>query len=171
MKGERLRSALGLVPVLLVCYFLQSNVFSRLRIGGIAPLILPMAAVGVGLLGGALWGGAAGLACGILCDAAMGGGLLFTAALTALGFFAGFLGDFVLARGFPSYVLLSVLSLLLCALLQMLRLLFAPGAAVWPLLRTGLLQTLVSLIFILPLYFCIRRALRSLRRSRERNAL
>ena len=170
MKAETLRSTLGLGLVMLLCYFLQSAVFSRLLIFGVCPLILPLVAVGAGLLGSSGWGGGFGLLCGILCDAALGGGgLLFTVALTVIGFLAGFLGEFVLARGFPSFLLMSLAALILSAALQMFRLLVFDRAQPWPLIRTGLLQTLASALFILPLYFCVRRALRAWRRSRERN--
>ncbi len=172
MKTENLRSSLGMGLVMLLCYFLQSAVFSRLHIFGASPLLLPLAAVGAGLLGSPGWGGAFGLLCGILCDAALGGGsLLFTVALTAMGFLSGFLGEFILARGFPSYLLLSLGTLLIAAFLQMFRLLVFMHARPWDLIRMGLLQTLASALFILPLYFCVRRALRSLRRSRERKVL
>ena len=171
MRAETLRSILGMAIIMLLCYFLQSAFFSRLLIFGAAPLLLPLAAVAAGLLGSPGWGGGFGLLCGILCDAALGGGgLLFTVALTVMGFFSGFLGDFILARGFPSYLLLSVCALLLSAFIQMFRLLVFDHAPVWPLVRTGLLQSLASAIFILPLYFCVRRALRSWRRGRERSA-
>ena len=171
MRAETLRSILGMALIMLLCYFLQSAVFSRLHIFGVKPLLLPLAAVGAGLLGSSGWGGAIGLCCGILCDAALGGGgLVFTVALTVMGFFSGFLGDFILARGFPSYLLLSVCALLLSALIQMFRLLVFDRTPVWPLVRMGLLQSLASVIFILPLYFCVRRALRSWRRGRERSA-
>lgn len=171
MRAETLRSILGMALIMLLCYFLQSAFFSRLLIFGAAPLLLPLVAVAAGLLGSSGWGGAFGLLCGILCDAALGGGgLLFTVALTVMGFFSGFLGDFILARGFPSYLLLSVCALLLSAFIQMFRLLVFDGAPLWPLVRTGLLQSLASVLFILPLYFCVRRALRSWRRGRERSA-
>ena len=123
------------------------------------------------LLGSSGWGGAFGLLCGILCDAALGGGgLLFTVALTVMGFLCGFLGDFILARGFPSYLMLSAGVLLLSAFIQMFRLLVFDHAPVWLLIRTGLMQSLASALFILPLYFCVRRALRAWRRGRERSA-
>ena len=172
MRAETVRSALGLTLTMLLCYFFPSAVFSRLHIFGVAPLLLPLAAVAAGLLGSSGWGGAFGLLCGILCDAALGGGgLLFTVALTVMGFLSGFLGDFILARGFPSYLLLSVCTLLVSAFLQMFRLLVFDHAPAWDLIRTGLLQSLASAIFILPLYFCVRRALRAWRRSRERTVL
>ncbi len=170
MRAEKLRSALGLGLTLLLCYFFQSAVFSRLRIFGACPLLLPLAAVGVGILGSSGWGGVFGLVSGILCDAALGGGgMTFTVVLTVVGFLAGFLGDFILARGFPSYLLLCLGTLALCAIIQMFRLLVFDKAAPWPLLRMGLRQALASAVFILPLYFCVRRALRAWRRSRERN--
>ncbi len=169
MKTDTLKSALGLLLTLLLCYFLQRGVFSRVHIFGVSPLLLPLAAVGAGLLGSPGWGGAVGLLGGLLCDAALGGGgVLFTAALTAMGFFSGFLGEFVLQRGFPSFVLLGTASLLLSALLQMFRLLFYDRAAPWPLIQAGLWQTLASMLFLLPMYFCVRRALRAWRRRRER---
>jgi len=170
MKADTLKSALGLSLTMLLCYFLQSAFFSRLRIFGAAPLLLPTAVITAGVLGSPRWGGAFGLVGGILCDAAMGGGgVLFTVLLTVLGFFSGFLGEFVLARGFPTCLTLSLLGLVLCALVQMFRLLVFDGAALWPLVRMALRQTAASLLFLLPLYFCVRRALRSWRRSRERN--
>lgn len=171
MRAETLRSTLGLILIMLLCYFLQSAVFSRLLIFGVAPLLLPLVAAAAGLLGSSGWGGAFGLLCGILCDAALGGGgLLFTVALTVMGFLCGFLGDFILARGFPSYLMLSAGVLLLSAFIQMFRLLVFDHAPVWLLIRTGLMQSLASALFILPLYFCVRRALRAWRRGRERSA-
>ena len=87
-----------------------------------------------------------------------------------MGFLCGFLGDFILARGFPSYLMLSAGVLLLSAFIQMFRLLVFDRAPVWLLVRTGLKQSLASALFILPLYFCVRRALRAWRRGRERSA-
>ena len=86
-----------------------------------------------------------------------------------MGFFAGFLGDFVMARGFPSFVLLGLGTLLISAFLQMFQLLFFDGEAPWPLIRMALLQTAASVIFLLPLYLCVRRALRSWLRARVRS--
>ncbi len=165
MKTENLRSALGLMLLAILCYFMQGAVFSRLRILGAAPLLLPMLALGCGLLAGAGWGGCFGLVCGILCDASMGSdGLLFTVYLTALGFFSGFLGEYVLQRGFPAFFLLTMLGLLAAAALQMLPLLYRK-TPLPPLACTALVQTLYSLLFCLPLYLGLCRALRQKRRS------
>ena len=61
MRAETLRSTLGLILIMLLCYFLQSAVFSRLHIFGAAPLLLPLVAAAAGLLGSSGWGGAFGL--------------------------------------------------------------------------------------------------------------
>ena len=167
MRSETLRSTLGLVLTMLVCYLLQSAVFSPLHVHGCAPLLLPLFAVGVGLVANAAWGGAFGLMAGILCDAALGTSLSFTVTLTALGFFAGFLGDFVLTRGYFGFLALTVLTLIVCAGVEIFPLLFR-GAKVSALLLTALKQTAVSLLFTLPIYICLRRSLRSWLRARSR---
>lgn len=160
MRSETLRSILGLTLLLLVCYFLQSAVFSPLHEKGCAPLLLPLFALGAGLLGNAAWGGGFGLAAGILCDAAQASGLSFTLLLTALGVFAGFIGDYVLKRSFWGYLAAGVVTLALSAGAEMFPLFFNhenTGA----LLLTAAKQTGVSLLFALPVYCCVRRGLRS----------
>lgn len=174
-RRSRLRGS-GLLPsglltagLLLACYLLQTAILPHLRILGVAPLLLPLLPAAAGLLGGGLWGGVTGLAAGLLCDASLGGqSLLFAVWLTAAGFFAGFLGEFALAQGFPSFVLLSLGALLASAGLQLLHPLLAGCGTLWPLVRTGLLQTGYSMLFVLPTYAAVRRALRPwLRRRRD----
>ncbi len=161
MKAERLASLIKNTALLLALFLLQTGVFSRVRLMGAAPLLLPLFAVGAGLFNGGLHGGLWGLAAGVLCDASMGGtGLLFTVLLTVCGFFAGFLSQFILARGFPSFCVMSVAVLVISALLQLFRFLAFYGADPLSLLLTGLRQTLYSFIFILPVYLCVRRASR-----------
>ena len=161
MRSETLRSILSLTLMLLLCYFLQSAVFSPLHEKGCAPLLLPLFALGAGLLGNAAWGGGFGLAAGILCDAAQASsGLTFTLLLTAAGVFAGFIGDYVLKRSFWGYLAAAVVTLALSAGAEMFPLFFShedTGA----LLLTAVKQTGVSLLFSLPVYCCVRRGLRS----------
>ena len=160
MRSETVRSILGLGLVLLICYFLQNAVFSPLHTAGCAPLLLPLFAVGTGLLGNAAWGGGFGLMAGVLCDAALGsGGLTFTLLLTAAGVFAGFIGDYVLKRSFWGFLAAGFAALALSAVAEMFPLFFADAPAP-ALLLTALKQTGVSLLFCLPVYCCIRRALR-----------
>jgi len=143
--------------ILAVLYVLQFAVFSRLRLFGIAPLILPLAVVGVGLFEGSTWGGAFGLAAGVLSDSAfLGTTVLFTILLTALGMGVGILSNYLLSRGFPSFFLCSVAALLIIAFCQMFSLLVYFRESPLALLRVGILQTTYSLFFVLPLYYLSR---------------
>jgi len=154
------------ILLLAVLFVLQGVVFSRLRIFGIAPLILPLGVIGVGLFEGPSWGGLFGLAAGVLSDSALfGTTVLFTVILTALGMGVGLLSSYLLSRGFPSFFLCSIAALFLIAFFQMFGLLVYRGESPLALLRVAVLQTSYSLFFVLPIYYLTRylgrRALRS----------
>lgn len=156
MTAQKLKRGLLRALFLLLLYILQTDVFTHLRPGGICPLALPLAAVGFGIFDGGLNGGLWGLAAGILCDISTGGNFGFTVLLPLIGFFSSFLCEFVLARGFPSFLVLSLCALLLSALMQALPAAFrylSPGSAA---LR-AVFQTAYSLIFVLPVYWASRR--------------
>jgi len=143
--------------ILAILYVLQFAVFSRLRIFNIAPLILPLAVVGVGLFEGSTWGGGFGLAAGVISDSAfLGTTVLFTILLTAVGMGVGVLSNYLLSRGFPSFFLCSVVALLVIAFCQMFSLLVYFRESPLALLRVGILQTAYSFFFILPLYYLTR---------------
>ena len=150
---NRLIRILSHGAVLLVLYVLQGMVFSRLRLFGVAPLILPLAVVGVALFEGPDWGGGFGIAAGVLCDIALGTTALFTILLAALGLGVGLLSTYLLSRGLPSYLLCGAVALLVIAAFQMFPLLVflrqSPGA----LLRVAGLQSVYSMLFTLPLYY------------------
>ncbi|MBO4331206.1 MAG: hypothetical protein J5827_03940 [Oscillospiraceae bacterium] len=159
LNVERAKSLLTRLGLLLILFFLQSAVFSRLRIAGACPLPLPLFAVCTGLFFGGLSGGCWGLAAGVLCDCSLGGsGLSFTLYLTALGFFCGFLGEFILSRGFPSFLTLSLFGMLLTAFMQSFKYVFFFGGSVLPAVVIGLIQTLYTLAFTIPIYLVIRHA-------------
>jgi len=147
----------GHAVLLFVLYVLQTMIFSRLRLWDIAPLILPLAVVGVGLFEGPSWGGGIGLAAGMLLDATFSNTtILFTLFLTALGMGVGLLSTYLLNRGFPSYLLCSALALIAIAFLQSFSLLAFGQVSPLALLRVAALQTLYSALFILPLYYLTR---------------
>jgi len=144
--------------VLLVLYVLQTMVFSRLRLWNVAPLILPLAVIGVALFEGPSWGGGFGIAAGVLLDNAFSDNtVLFTIALAALGLGVGLASEYLLSRGFPSYLLCSAAALLLLAFLQMFSLLVFHGESPLALIRVGALQSLYSMLFVLPIYYLGRR--------------
>lgn len=143
--------------LLLLLYFLQVSLFSRLYIFGVKPFLFPLIAVCIGLFEGSMLGGVLGLVCGVLCDFAMADStVMFTIFMPFIGFVVGLLTEHVFARGFPSCLVCSAISLLLCAFLQSFKLLIFIGADKLALLKTGLLQSACSIIFILPIYWTVR---------------
>jgi len=143
--------------LLALLFVLQGVVFSRLRILGIAPLILPLAVIGIGLFEGPTWGGLFGLAAGVLSDSALfGTTVLFTVILTCLGMGVGLLSSYLLSRGFPSFFLCSIAALFAIAFFQMFGLLVYRGESPLALIRVAVLQTSYSLFFVLPIYYLTR---------------
>jgi len=150
--------------ILLVLYVAQAMVFPHLRIWNVAPLILPLAVVGVGLFEGPTWGGWFGTAAGILSDVAFSDStVLFTVILAAAGLLVGLASEYLLSRGFPSYLVCSALVLVLIAFSQMFGLLVFRRESPLVLLQVAGLQSLYSLVFALPLYYVARRLGRRVR--------
>ena len=152
-KKRAIQAAKHLLMLWLL-FLLQIMVFPRLRIVGIAPLLLPVAVVSIALFWGQNWGAMMGLFAGVISDAAFSGHtILFTVLLTACGFGIGYLSQRILSRGFPSHTLCSLLALILIAFCQMFPLLVFHRQPPLSLLAVGILQTAYSMLFVLPLYY------------------
>ena len=158
MSLSMLKKGLLRLLLLLLLYFLQADVFPHLRVLGACPLLLPLLAVGFGLYEGGLVGGLWGLAAGVLCDLSVDGTFAFTVLLCCAGFLAGFLGEFIMARGFLSLLLLAAGTELCAVLIQALPLLNA--AEPMQLLPAMGVQFLYSLLFAFP----VSRACRGISR-------
>lgn len=156
MTVKKLLRGVCRLLLLLILYVLQTDVFTHLTFRGVCPLLLPLAAVGFGIFDGGLTGGLWGLAAGVLCDISAGYACTFTILLTFVGFFTGFLAEFVLARGFPSFFAVSIGTLLLAVLTELLPLLLAQRAELSLLAVSGLIRIVYSLIFVLPVYWGVR---------------
>ena len=123
----------------------QNMLFTRLRILGVCPLILPAVAVSVGMFEGATWGTIFSLIMGIFADMAfVENKILFTVLFPALAFGAGFVSQFFINRRFFAFMGLSLFASLITAVIQML-LTFAGDAWSGALVKTALMQTLWSL--------------------------
>jgi len=145
------------VPLLLLAYILQDMIFVKLDIFGVKPLILPLAAVAVGLFEGSTRGGIFGLIAGIVCDASLGEpAVLFTVLLTVCGVAVGLLGEHLLAKGFPSFLLCSAGCILLCTLFQAVSHITPGLASLATLVMTGIIQVIYSLLFTIPIYLPAR---------------
>ena len=164
---SKLRRAIVYTLLLSVVFILQNLILSPIAPFGVKPLLIPATVAAVGLFEGGVWGGFVGLAAGYFTDMAIAEHVvLFTILMPAVGFFAGVLGKYMLHRGFMSFVTLALLALILTALCQMFRFLFLagddarqflhlylPGRENWPVWRMGILQTVFSLVWSMPLYF------------------
>ena len=143
--------------LLVVVYVIQGVIFPFLRIGGLVPLILPVAATGIALYEGRDAGGISGLFAGILCDISFNQPVgAFTLLLTLTGLVIGALADALIMRGFVTYYLSCVAVLIASAFVQMFPLVVLQGIPLQMLVGTAIQQTLFSLIFALPVWFFIR---------------
>jgi len=145
--------------LLTTVYVFQGVIFPFMRLGGLVPLLLPVAATGIALYEGRYTGGVAGLFAGILCDISFNQPAgVFTVFLTLTGLIVGTLADTVILRGFVTYYLCCTAVLIVSAFIQMLQMIILPvdNISVNILLPTALQQTIYSLVMALPIWFFVR---------------
>ena len=120
------------------------------------PLLLPVLSVAGGTLEGAPFGAVYGMACGALLSGLSGGRGLCIAVLSAFGWTAGLITQYVLRRDVWGHLICSGAVLVLWegweVGVRLLRRVAPPGV----LLRVGASELLWSLIFILPVYWAGR---------------
>ena len=141
--------ALALLPV----WWMDTFVLGRFPVLGVAPMLLPVAAVAVAVLEGALAGAGFGLAVGVLCDAVYFGGHGFlTLGLCLIGWGAGAAAQYVLSRNFGGCLLCAAAGLVLIDTVRVFTGLFTGLAPLLALLRVALPEVLWSLCFACLLY-------------------
>ncbi len=157
-KHETVLKCVAYGLFLVILFILQAMVFPRLAIHGIKPLIIPTAVIGVAMFEGGTKGGIFGLFAGMLCDISMNDPtIVFTLLLTAAGLIMGMLTQYVLTRGFPSFLFTSALLLLISAFVQLFSTLVYGRAGIHQLIFPMLWQTLYSIVFVIPVYYTVRR--------------
>jgi cell shape-determining protein MreD len=130
-----------------------------MRLDGLVPLMLPVAAAGVALYEGRYVGGITGLFAGILCDISFNAPAgTFTVLLTLMGLGVGVLSETVFLPGFVTYMLTSAGVLIICAFVQMMPFMIMPANPVpmMMLLTTAGWQTLYSMALAIPIWFFVR---------------
>jgi len=143
--------------LLIIVYIFQGMIFPFMRLGGLVPLMLPVATVGVALYEGRYIGGIAGMFAGILCDISFNNPVgTFTVFLTITGLIIGTLADTVVMRGFVIYYIGCAAVLVLSAIIQMFPLLLFQNIPFNLLLATAIPQTVYSLILAFPIWFFVR---------------
>ena len=143
--------------LLLVVYIFQSMIFPFITIGGLVPLILPVVSTGIAVHGGRFAGGVSGLFAGIFTDLSFNQPLaLYTVILTLAGVGVGTMAETIFSKKFGTYFIACVAVLVFCSVVNLLPLLFAGAASVLALFNHALWETVLSLIFIIPIWFAIR---------------
>ena len=154
---SKLRRAIVYALLFLVLFVLQDLLVSHIRVMGVRALFVPAAVAAIGLLDGGGWGGFVGLAVGFFSDMGCADQtVLFTVLYPFLGFFSGVLGQYLLRRGFLSYMALSAVCLAIITFCQMFRFLFFTDTDPAAVYRIGLIQVLYSLAWSVPVYFPCR---------------
>ena len=149
---------------LLVLYVLQAGVFPWFA-GGAVPLVLVVAAAGMSHFTDSGRGAVIGLFCGILCDVALGKPTtVYTVTLCIVGLLFGYLGDTILSRRFPSYLICCLGALIAVSFIQMFAPLFFDKVPMRSLLATALVQIATSMVCAVVLYPVIKWMARRSRR-------
>ena len=117
------------------------------------PLLLPVLAVAGGTLEGAPFGALYGMACGALLSGLSYRSALCIAALSAFGWIAGLIAQYVLRRDVWGHLICSVVMLVLWESWEVGARMLRGVAAAEILLRVGAHELLCSLLFILPVYW------------------
>ena len=150
---------------LLVLYILQGAVFPWFASGAV-PLLLVVAAAGLGHFTDSGKGAVIGLCCGILCDVSLGRAtVVYTVTLCVIGLVLGYLGETILSRRFPSYLICCLGALIVVSFVQMFSLLFFDGIPFTKLVLTALMQVVTSMVCAVLLYPIIKKM--SYRRGRR----
>ena len=140
--------ALALLPV----WFCQAFVLNRLPLG-LTPVLLPLAAVAVAVLEGAVAGAGFGLGVGILCDAVyFGTDGAMTLGLCVAGMAAGALAQYLLRQNLVGCLLGSLLALAAMDGVRIAVRLLRGSRELGAMLSLAGREILLSLIFVFPVY-------------------
>ncbi len=152
-----------LALVIVIAVVLQVAFFSKLTILGTSPNVLPVVAVCLGVLGGAVVGAVCGFAMGLLLDSA----LLSTLGVSSLvlltaGYLAGrYRESFDIANPAVPLVLAGSLTALAAVGFALFQLMLGVDAPVsLMVMREFFLQALYGVLLMLPVYPLLRRVLR-----------
>ena len=120
------------------------------------PLLLPVLAVAGGTLEGAPFGAAYGMACGALLSGLSSRSALCIAALSAFGWIAGLIAQYVLHRDLLGHLVCSAGALALWESWEVGTRVLHSVAPAEVLFRVGASELICSLFFILPVYWAGR---------------
>ena len=141
--------ALALLPV----WFCEVFLLNRFPLFGVAPMLLPLAAIAVAVLEGTVAGAGFGLGVGILCDAVyFNPDGAMTVGLCLLGVGAGALSQYVVRQNLVGCLLCSLLALVCIDGVRVLANLLTGAATLPVLLSLAGREIAWSMVFVLPVY-------------------
>lgn len=141
--------ALALLPV----WFCEVFLLNRFPLFGVAPMLLPLAAIAVAVLEGTVAGAGFGLGVGILCDAVyFNPDGAMTVGLCLLGVGAGALSQYVVRQNLVGCLLCSLLALVCIDGVRILANLLTGAATLPVLLSLAGREIAWSMVFVLPVY-------------------
>lgn len=144
---------LALFPV----WFLETAVLRRWPVFGVFPVLLPLAAVAVAMLEGAVAGAGFGLATGLLCYVVYyGTGSSMIIGVTLMGACAGMVSQYGLLQNFWGYLLCSAGAMSSLDLLRVVWRLLAGVAPLNVLVRVAVPEALWSIVFTPFIYLLFR---------------
>lgn len=157
------RILLRIAALILVAAVLQVSFFGQLTLFGVPPDVLPVLAVALGLLGGAVIGAVAGFATGLLIDSMLLQTLgVSSLALLAAGYLAGrWRETFDITSSLVPPLLAGALTTVAAAAFAVIQLMLGVDAPISLLvLREIVLQGLFAAALAVPIYPGVRRLLR-----------
>ena len=141
--------ALALLPV----WFCECFLLNRLPLLPVTPMLLPLAAVSVAVLEGAVAGAGFGLGVGMLCDAVyFGTNGAMTIGICVAGMVAGALAQYLLRQNLLGCLLCSLLALAAMDGVRILTRLVWGDWELGAMLSLAGREILLSLIFVFPVY-------------------
>jgi rod shape-determining protein MreD len=157
------RIGLRIALIMVVAVVLQLSFFSYLTVFGTTPNIIPLVAVSLGLLGGAMVGAICGFALGFVLDSTLLATLgVSSLVLLAVGYLAGrYREGTEIANTLMPPLLIGVLTVAASAGFSALQLMLGIDVQVSLLiLREIFVQGLLAFLLAIPFYPLIRRVLR-----------
>lgn len=157
------RIGLRIALIMVVAVVLQLSFFSYLTLFGTTPNIIPLVAVSLGLLGGAMVGAICGFALGFVLDSTLLATLgVSSLVLLAIGYLAGrYREGTEIANTLMPPLLIGALTMAASAGFSALQLMLGVETQVSLLiLREIFVQGLLAFLLAIPFYPLIRRALR-----------
>jgi rod shape-determining protein MreD len=157
------RIGLRIALIMVVAIVLQVSFFSYLTLFGTTPDIIPLVAVSLGLLGGAMVGAVCGFVLGLLLDSVLLATLgVSSLILLAVGYLAGrYREGTEIANTLMPPLLIGVLTMAASAGFSAIQLMLGIDVPVSLLvLREIFVQGLIAFVLAIPFYPLIRRVLR-----------